>query len=918
MDKLMKEEFKRRVNLRVNKFCRDNGLDVKSKTIEKFASIKMLNGEGCTWERDILNNPYILMKIEGVGFVRADGIAMQLKFPYDHHFRILAYVGYSLETLSKGSTILSIGEVLTDISSKLNITDNKKIVQTVLNKADDTYKLLDSNYKVTTNFVEVKYLTKSDWYYAESKFYKMCVNAGKLEPLVIKQSIKDEVVNKFRFKLNEGQSKAVEEFNKNGVNVLTGFAGCLPDFTEVLTEDKGWIKIKDYKDESIMEIDFVSDIKNIKEHRKGVFRKPLKYHKLPVDKFYHMKNKVGTMDLIASEYHSHPNITKKCFNRTLTTKELLNKWENNKSKPSTEIINIPETFEWFGDGIKYSDEYIRLKVAVFADGSFHSNTLNKNNLCHIRVKKQRKKDRIVMLLNANNISYTKCDVYEYTVYGFEVDNKDKEFGYDWFYKTNRRQREIIIDELKHWDGSICTGNSFPRFTSTLRSTVNTLQLIATSLGYRTTLIKDKRIEKYSTGECFNVTFSKNKNSCRTFEKSETNTFEEVDAGRHMYCFTTTSGYFLMRQNDKIYVTGNCGKTAVTKAILDVLKKSRQSFTLLAPTGISSKVLSDLTGYNASTIHSRCGSRNKIQTDWIIMDECSMYSVEHIKLLTDCIEDLKKPPRLIFIGDISQLTPIAPSDPFNCLIKLMEVGRIKGNIIKLTEIMRASDETFIPHLCKMFTDGGSYDSSCENKTLANVTFYELDEDLPKQLLGIMDKHKLNFKETYVISPQNVGEHGNNIINSHINEVVASSEIVYSDSNKLYRVGSELLHTKNNRAMNIYNGERITLLEKINDNLYLCEKLDDKTKIEYEKEVLADQTILSYGLSVHKCQGLTVATVIFIASSKMYHMLSRQLVYTGLSRASKNLIILKDKNAMSIASKKSIVDKRVTFLGELAKL
>lgn len=588
MNKLMEKEFEQEVKLRVNKFCINKGLDNNSKTINKFAKIKMLLDIKYDWEKDIINNPYILMKIEGVGFVRADSIAMKLNFPYDHPFRILAYVGYSLDNLSKGSTIVSIGEVLTDISSKLNITDNKKIVQTVLNKADDTYKLLDSNYKITTNFVEVKYLTKSDWYYAEKGFYSICLEANKQEPLIVSKLMLDKVINELPHKLNEGQHKALTSILTKGVNILTGSAGS-------------------------------------------------------------------------------------------------------------------------------------------------------------------------------------------------------------------------------------------------------------------------------------------------------------------------------------------GKTFTVKAIIKLILAHNKTVCCLAPTGIASKVFKSSTGFDCKTVHSAYHSKMKIESDYLILEESSMYGVEHIKMIRKMIDFNHGCPKILMIGDVNQLLSISPSKPFYDIMSLIESKKINGNVVKLTEIMRASNELFIPHLCNEFTDNGVYNTKHESSgDKAGVKFKKISEDVPKQLLSIIQENNFDFKNTYILCPQNIGDFGNNAINLFLDEIVADSEILYSDKVRTFRKNSILLHTKNNYEMDIYNGERVILRKKVNDDCYICEKIEDGTMVKYDLDTLKDSLIHSYALSCHKCQGITAENVIFIASNKFYFMNTRNLIYTALSRASKNLVILHDSKALSMGSKKVVIDKRVTFLGELAKL
>ena len=582
-----KLKFEREVYQRAIDFCNSKKLTGCYATIRKYAHLKMSQDEKLSWENDLLINPYVLMNLDGVGFKRADKVALQLDFPRDHEFRILAFVGIALDETSKGSTIISLGEILAYMKSQLEIENTGKIIDTVINKSDETYRVLDSKYKSTQDIFEARFLTKTIWYETERDFYNLCVAISKIKTTPIPKEVKEDIVSKFPFKLNNGQIYSINSFNLFNINILTGYGGT-------------------------------------------------------------------------------------------------------------------------------------------------------------------------------------------------------------------------------------------------------------------------------------------------------------------------------------------GKTSVTKAILQCLDRCKYTYTCLTPTGISSKIFSQSTNTSSHTVHSFYFSGGDISTaDWLILDECSMYSIDHIKMILRMI-DIKNPPRLLLIGDVGQLSPISVGDPFYSLIKLINNGKIKGNILRLEEIMRASNETFIPHLCLQFTEGGKYDSSCEKrKDLANVEFIPIKNNITKQILDVVDKNGFNFNNTLILIPQNTGDMGNNIVNKCLDEVFATNNILYQDKYKIFRQGSFCMNIKNNRDLDIYNGERIRLLDR-NGDTFICEKIDDGKIVEYSEEVFTETVQLSYSLTVHKCQGITVENVIFIASNKFSYMNTKELVYTGLSRASKKLVILYEEGALSVASTKKTFDKRMTFLGKVSEM
>ena len=361
--------------------------------------------------------------------------------------------------------------------------------------------------------------------------------------------------------------------------------------------------------------------------------------------------------------------------------------------------------------------------------------------------------------------------------------------------------------------------------------------------------------------------------------------------------------------------GGVGKTAVMKSVLTALKKSRHTFTCVAPTGIASKMFRDATGEKCVTVHSRCSqSADMIDTDWLVLEEFGMYSVVHMSLLLSKI-DIKNPPKILMVGDINQLQPICAGSFFRDTLSLIECGKIKGNIMTLTEIMRAKSDTFIPHLGKMFTGEEKYDPIVERLEYKNVMFHSLDTDITKQVLDMFKRYDLNADDTYVLSPMNKGDFGNTLLNNELDKHLGG-EIVHQDRYNSYRKNSIYMHTKNNRELGIYNGEKIRL-KSVDFGDWSCEKLHDSESIIYDYEVFKSETQLSYANSFYKVQGLTAKNVVVILSKHHSFMLTREAVYTALSRASEKLIILYDDGMLAIANRKRTIEFRVTFLGEIAK-
>lgn len=368
-----------------------------------------------------------------------------------------------------------------------------------------------------------------------------------------------------------------------------------------------------------------------------------------------------------------------------------------------------------------------------------------------------------------------------------------------------------------------------------------------------------------------------------------------------------------------------GKSYSTKKVLDLLDSYGLSYCLLSPTGIASVNILDKTGREAQTIHSRYysnmskqGQPSPIEEDYIIIDEVGMCGVDHFKMIKEMIPE--KDVKIIFIGDKYQLGSISAGDFLSSIMKLIKNKIVDGNIFELNTIMRASSESFIPYLSNMFCDKSRFDSSIINKKdLKGVSFVKRTDNLKEQLSNIVKDKKWEFENTAIIIPQRVGDFGCNPINDYFHDIL-KSPILYSDEKgyKKYKKGDTLMHLRNDRMKGIFNGERVDLIDKKDDYTYVLKRIYDGEIFEYNDEEMYSDVGLSYANTIHKLQGLTVEHVIFVCIKPHTFMLNRNIVYTSISRASKEVVIVYDEGMLEYSDRKTITDKRKTFLGLIAEM
>ena len=368
-----------------------------------------------------------------------------------------------------------------------------------------------------------------------------------------------------------------------------------------------------------------------------------------------------------------------------------------------------------------------------------------------------------------------------------------------------------------------------------------------------------------------------------------------------------------------------GKSYITKQILNILDSYGLSYCLLTPTGIASVNLKEKTGREVQTIHRRYYKRNKkgdvipIKENYVIIDEIGMVGADHFKMLKELIPNKDK--RVVFIGDTNQLPSISAGDFLSNIIKLVKRGKINGNLFKLDEIMRSSYETFVPYLCNMFCEDNEFKKETLEGKMKNVIYVDREKDLSNQIDMIMKVNKWRFLNTAIILPQKVGYYGTNIINEYFQRN-NDSEIIYKDKYKCFKKNDKLMHIKNNARLNMYNGEWIEIVdveygETEEDNSYLVKRYGTETNkdniIHYSYEEISTEVMLAYAVTVHKCQGSTINNVIFVAIPEHQYMLTRELVYTGMSRTADNLVIIGEEQALEKSSFRKVSDKRKTFLG-----
>lgn len=347
--------------------------------------------------------------------------------------------------------------------------------------------------------------------------------------------------------------------------------GCVDAHTEYLSPT-GWVPISQYQGGKVAQyhpyhggrIEFVS---------------PDDYIKKPCPRMIRIRTKYGVDQLLSPEhrvlleYAHNPLVSE-----VLSAEELLrrhNRWVDGHPTdtapgqvPFTKAA-IPVTFDPAGGtGIDLSDADLRLQIAVVADGHFP----NSGTTCVVRLKKQRKIERLRRLLEAARRPYkareqNTATATGFVVFTFEAPTRDKEFGPAWWNATPE-QLGIVTDEVMHWDGSVSGDKPPSRFSTMVKSSADFVQYAFSATGRTARVLVSDRGDK---GVEYTVSVRPSGRAlqlCSTTSEGERRRVMawEPSPDGFKYCFSVPSTFLLFRRNGCVFASGNTGKTFCSTAI----------------------------------------------------------------------------------------------------------------------------------------------------------------------------------------------------------------------------------------------------------------------------------------------------------------------------------------------------------------
>lgn len=867
----------------------------------------------------VKNNPYVLCnEVKGIGWKTADKIALEGGIGEFSTKRIAAYmVHYLDESGENGCSWITPDELMGAVLEGIGEEVPDANVTEAIHELGDELWWNDDKSKIGLR----------RYYNIEEKIAKELIRIRDAESNIVYKGWEDTIKHlehKLGWNFTDEQRQGIQTGLENNVTIITGGAGCVDCDTEYFNGVK-WKKISDYTEgEQVLQYN---------ENGSATLVKPIKYIKQTQDEFYHIKNRLGTVDQMLSSDHTFvyfSNDAKKLHKTN--TLEVVEKVNNNKSSGFNGLIKT--AFSYNGTGLPFTNDYIRLLVAFKADGTFRKES--RTYRVRFNLKKERKINRLRYLLQKNNVSYVEKTSQKDETVNFYCDLVDIEKRYtSKWYNCTQEQMKTIVDEVVHWDGS--TSCNRLRYYSTYKEDADFIQFACASINIRAGISYQKPTKKVEIG-CYVVNIGK----CSQYisiKRTPPDPIETViSKDGYEYCFVVPSHMLILRRNNNIFITGNCGKTSLVSGILETLRK--YSFVQTSLSGRAASRMAEVTGQDGYTIHRLLGypqgdkqgfkfhDENPLPYDIYIIDEISMVDAYLFYYLLRAIPSGAK---LFLLGDIAQLESIGCGNIAHDMISSREIATVlltkihrqaaKSAIITESVKVRNGQQLIDKEWAGTETRGELQDLTLKCYSDKSNTYYEI----MKAFAEAMSDNDFNIMDLQIIVPvKNNGAACTYEINNAVQEIYNpesnnKKEVTGFSNGKTYiiREGDKVMNISNNYKTSppIYNGnigivKYIDYDEELDEEIMLVD-FQGIGEVKVPKSTWGSIE-LGYACTCHKFQGSEANHVIFGLDFTSYSLLTREMIYTGITRAKKKCDLIAQTGALRMAISKEGVSKKQTHL------
>jgi exodeoxyribonuclease V alpha subunit len=366
-----------------------------------------------------------------------------------------------------------------------------------------------------------------------------------------------------------------------------------------------------------------------------------------------------------------------------------------------------------------------------------------------------------------------------------------------------------------------------------------------------------------------------------------------------------------------------GKTTIVKAILRILAAKNVTLLLCAPTGRAAKRMTEATGFEAKTIHRllevdpktggfKRGEDNPLDCDLLVVDEASMVDVPLMHALLKAVPDRAA---LLIVGDIDQLPSVGPGQ---VLADIITSGAVP--VVRLTEVFRQAAQSRIITNAHRINQGAMPDLRPPD---TNSDFYFVPADDPETAVGrIIELAKTRIprrfgfdpiRDIQVLCPMNRGGVGARSLNVELQAALnPAGERKVERFGWTYAPGDKVMQIENDYDKEVYNGDIGTIENVDSDGGEIVVSFDSRS-VAYQIAEL-DRLVPAYAATIHKSQGSEYPAVIIPVLTQHYAMLQRNLLYTGVTRGKKLVVLVGQKKAVAIAVRNTSGRRRWSKLAE----
>jgi exodeoxyribonuclease V alpha subunit len=409
--------------------------------------------------------------------------------------------------------------------------------------------------------------------------------------------------------------------------------------------------------------------------------------------------------------------------------------------------------------------------------------------------------------------------------------------------------------------------------------------------------------------------------------------EGVDAA--LADFETDSGFALAplqraaveaaAESSLSVITGGpgVGKTTIVRAIVNAFERARKRVRLAAPTGRAAKRLVESTGHEATTLHrllefdprarrfQRDGDK-PIDADVVVVDEASMVDVP---LAAALVAALSNRARLVIVGDADQLSSVGPGA---FLRDLLQSGAART--VRLNEIFRQAEQSRIVVNAHRVLSGETPESADKDDERADffvIARRDPEEAASTLLELVLERIPKRFglspeRDIQVLTPMHRGAVGTIVLNQRLQEALNAGGRPLPQVGGRLRIGDKVMQTRNDHDREVYNGD-LGVVASVDDETGAVSVRFQEHVAVYEPSDL-DALVLAYATSIHKSQGSEYPAVVVPLLTTHFVMLSRNLLYTAITRARRLCVVVADPRALRMALAETRKEDRTTSLVE----